>query len=295
MVPKKKQTEALKAEKLEAVCKKQGRARNLAGVRCRMAIHRGVTRSIGLKDERAVKKQIKAARDALAVAASISSYKPVAKKPGHRKAVYAAHRSACAVALDVNDTLAKMPADAPEDVRAAAKKALAGTDSKPGLFQRACECARDTIALSDITTSEADKGKDQAAMTSRGCFLDRSKVKAQRGGPDRAFSGNAKDIAAANTHEALLLDYAKTRDVGLNRCRQKAMTKGMLSDKAKMEKCACGEIKRYKFPKEKGRKDIAITIPIVATDLGVNVTVNAPGKVSKCGPLVGKMSKVKAK
>ncbi len=284
MVPKAKISDGLKAARLTDDCESQINSRDLVGLRCRLAVYNNLNRDEAITDPLAVERQRDAAQNAIKTAQSIATYSPVKKKKGHGENKYLAHKAACQVALDVHDRLNKLPAGTPASVAAAADKALRGDG---GLFQAACECARDTVVLAQpLDLSESEKGALQSALTSRGCFLDKSKIATKRGGPSSSFEGEASAIAAQNTADAMFKDYAKARDVGLKRCRQKWVGPARVKDKKKAESCVCTEIKRWRFPKERGRPDTTVKLD-VAPKLTVDVVVAANGKVKSCGPLGG--------
>lgn len=281
---------ALKAAGLEAQCTKAAqKSRDLDGVACRLAVFSHLSQKAPLSSEAALKRRVKAAEDARATADSIASYKPLHKKPTFDRERFEAHRQACRVVLDAYDAVKAMrPAD--KTLASASKAALGGPDD--GLFKNACECARDTIGLTaGVGLSADEQGALQSVLTSRGCFLDKSKVSKDRGGPESSFSGRAGELAEASTDEAALLDYAKVRDIGLERCRAKALdARGQLTDKKELKRCACGEINRWSFPKKRGRPDMKVTVPLIKGKVGVEVEVTAPGKVKSCGPLAGPLA-----
>jgi hypothetical protein len=285
MVPAAKRAEALKALGLQSRCTDAVlRSRELPGIGCRLAIFSYLTARAPLASPADLKKRMKAAEDALNAAESIATYKPLKKSPNLEQFRLFAHEQACRTVLESYDAIsAAGRASGPLKMEAA--KAAGSTDE--GLFKQACECAQTTISLSGPgRASVEERGRLQTLLTKRSCFLDKSKLASKRGGPESEFSERAGEVIEANTDEARLLDYAKARDIGLDRCRTKSAPGGRVTDKGGLKRCACGEVKRWRFPKERGRADVEIVVPIVK-GVGVRVTVNAPGKVTSCGPLEG--------
>jgi len=292
MVPPAKIKKALVDAGLAEKCTNEVlRTSELVGLQCRLAVQRGLAQELVVDGAPSVERRAALARDASTAAAAIAEYTPLSKKPGFGREQYEAHRQACAVVVETYDALKQAPATAAPEVRAAVDRALTGENN---LFDAACACTQSAVSLADGAGAGIDeKGALQAGLTSRGCFLDKSKLKAERGGPESSFTGAAESIAAANTDEARLLDYAMARAVGLDRCKDKGFEGPKLVEKKKLESCVCGEIARFAFPKEKGRSDVKIVMPLRGPNLGVEVVVTAVGKVSTCGPLVGPLAERK--
>jgi hypothetical protein len=260
----------------------------LVGLQCRLAVHRSLAAELPPDSPTSTERRIVFARDAAVAATAIAAYAPLSKKPGFGREQFDAHQQACSVVVDAYDALKSVPASAPADLRLVVDKGLAG---QGGLFDAACNCTQSAVRLADGANASLDeKGALQAQLTSRGCFLDKSKIRAERGGPESSFTGEATRIAAANSVEARLLEYAQTRAVGLERCKDKGFEGVRLVDRGKLKNCVCGEISRFSFPKEKDRADVTITLPLRGADLGVEVVITAAGKVSTCGPLVGPLA-----
>jgi hypothetical protein len=285
MVPAAKRAEALKALGLDSRCTDAVlRSRELPGFGCRLAIFSYLNAKSPLATPADLAKRTSAADEALAAAESIATYEPLKKTPNLEQFRVFAHEQACRTVLEAYDAIsAAGRASGPLQVEATK---AAGTNDK-GLFKQACECAQTTASLAGpAQLSVEERGRLQTVLTKRSCFLDKSKLAVNRGGPESEFSGRAGQVIEANTDEARLLDYAKARDIGLDRCRSKSAPGGRVTDKGGLKQCACGEIKRWRFPKERGRADVEIVVPLVK-GVGVRVTVNAPGKVTSCGPLEG--------
>jgi hypothetical protein len=292
LVPAAKIEKGLKAAYLDEKCTRDAlKTPELIGIQCRLAVHRSLAAELLPVDATSTERRVALARDAVIAAKSIAEYTPLSKKPGFGREQFDAHQQACTVVVEAYDALKGAPASASPDVRAVVDKALSGEGN---LFDAACGCTQASVGLADGANASLDeKGSLQSALTSRGCFLDKSKIKAERGGPDSAFTGEATRIAAANSVEARLLDYAQTRAVGLDRCKDKGFEGVRLVDRGKLKGCVCGEISRFSFPKEKGRADATIVLPLRGADLGVQIVVTAVGKVATCGPLVGPLAEQK--
>ena len=279
---------ALKAAGLEKSCDRNAlKSREIGGLACRLAVYSRVANRGAVKSEKDVRARADVAKDGLAAAKTVADYKPLARKPGLAENRFFAHREACGAVLTAYDAIAAADATADD----ATKKAIAeivGTE-KQGLFKDACVCAQKTIALATAANRSVDeRGQLQGELTKRGCFLNREAVKSQRAsGPSNDFSGAAGEVAASNTVAARLLDYASARDIDFNRCRDKHVDGTRITAPRKLERCACGEVGRWRFPKERGRPNIEIDVPVVKGQAKLKLKVNAPGKVVDCGPLAG--------
>lgn len=268
------------------------RSHELNGVGCRLVVHTSVAKRKGLTTPKDVDARLLAAKDAWLTARTIAEYEPVLKPPRLGPDRFEAHRRACEGVLDAWDALRAVPRAAAPELRAATDAALANASfGGLPLGEAACGCTATTLELSSAANASVEvTGALQSALTSRGCFLDESKVRAERGGPETRFSGRAKTLAEQSTDEAQLVAFAKTRDVGLARCRDKFLPKGVLRDKDGMKQCVCGEVQRWTFPKKKERPELSVLLPVFDDRLGVRVSVSAPGKVTSCGPLEGPLT-----
>lgn len=268
------------------------RSGELNGVACRLVVHSSLSKAKPLASAKDVQRRVTAAKDAWLTARTIASYAPLTKLPRLDEDRFEAHRRACDGLVDAWDALRGVPKAAAPELRAAVDAAL----KEPGFGEQAigeaaCACTAKTLELSTAGGASLElTGALQGTLTSRGCFLDASKIRAERGGPKARFSGRAKTLSEQSTDEAQMVAYAKTRDVGLERCRDKFLAKGVLGDKSGMEKCVCGEVKRWTFPKKKGRPELVVLLPVYDERLGVQVGVSAPGKVTSCGPLQGALA-----
>lgn len=270
-------------EELYKTCNGNMKKTDLTGIRCRLKVfNERTSRPMKSLKARDVKKQVKAAKSAIKAGKSIAAYKPIKKKPGHREKKYRAHKEACAVALGVYDRFERL--DSTPLSPKVKKMIVDSLGGKKGIARQACECARDTVVLAQTLDLPADeRGGLQGALTSRGCFLDKSKIAAGRGGPKSQFLGKtANDVVKKNSAEGMMLEFVKTRDVELNRCRDKWFAPGKVKDKAKAEKCFCRQMARWKFPKERGRKDMTVALPL-NKNYKVDVLIAANGKNKACG------------
>lgn len=265
------------------------RSPELNGVACRLVVHTSLWKGKSLTTASDVTARVEAAKDAWLAATSIASYDPLTKPRRLDEDRFEAHRRACEALVDAWDGLRAVPKASVPELRAAVDAALAEKSfgDKP-LSEAACACTVQALDFSQSGGASLEvSGALQGTLTSRGCFLDESKIRAERGGPKARFSGRAKALSEQSTDEAQVVAYAKTRDVGLARCRDKFLQTGTLGDKSGMEKCVCGEVQRWTFPKKRGRPELRVLVPVYDERLSVSVGVSAPGKVTACGPLEG--------
>lgn len=282
---------AFKARGLADRCSNETfRSKEISGVLCRLAYFAEQSAATPLASRADIDKRLIAARDALRTANSLASYKPLNQPPGLAEKVFTGHSLACDVMLESYDALSAVPKSKKSGLHSYAKKAMKDFSYKKtkGLHEAVCRCTQRSLNLGSAAGASMEKlGGLQQAMTGRSCFLDQSKLKSERGGPNTQFVGKAKEVAADSSTEGKFLTYAKSRDFGLDRCRSKNISGGMIKDKARLKQCVCGDIRRWSFPKERGRADTAVSIPIVANLVSVQVNVKANGKVAACGPLEG--------
>jgi hypothetical protein len=269
------------------------KSKELMGVACRLAVFSHRARAGTPKSSRDVEARMSSAKDAHAAAVQISGFDPLTKPPGLAKSRFEAHRQACRAVREAWDAVRGVPKSSAAAVVASADKALATKlAGDKTLRDVACDCTAESLSLAQSAGVGLDvAGELQGAMTSRGCGLDATKIKAERGGPATKFTGAAAKVAEASTDEAQLLAYAKTRDIGFDRCRDSYLSVSKIKDAKKLLKCACGEVTRWSFPKKRGRPDTEVVIPIREGMLGVRAKISAPGKVLDCGPLEGKLVK----
>ena len=220
----------------------------------------------------------------------MATYKPLNQPPGLAEQIFTGHSLACDVLLETYDALNGLPKSKKSGLHAYAAKAMKGFSDKKnkGLHDAACRCTQRSLNLGSAAGASLEKlGGLQQAMTGRSCFLDQSKIKSERGGPNTEFVGKAKEVAEDSSTAGKFLTYAKTRDFGLDRCRSKNISSGIIKDQSRLKQCVCGDIRRWSFPKERGRPETSVAIPIVENLVSVQVKIKANGKVADCGPLEG--------
>lgn len=262
----------------------------LSGMICRLAVHGHQSAARAVKSPADVDARLRSAQDAWDAAETIAAYTPVTKRPGLPQRLFEGHQLACRTVVETYDALAAVPRSADAKLKARVDTALASFGRKDAetLHDAACRCTQKSLALGGAASAPVERlGALQGTLTGRSCFLDQDKVKTERKGPQTAFTGTAKALAAQNTKEAQLRAYAKTRDLDLGRCREKDIPFGAIKDKERLEKCVCGEVRRWRFPKERGRPELELLLPVDQERVGVRVKVQANGKVSSCGPLEG--------
>lgn len=280
---------ALKAAKLDEECSRSRlKTREIQGLQCRLALFAAQAKAIPADSDANLQKLLDMARLAEATAKSVANYRPLTKKPGLKENKFEAHDRACNVIENVVSQLRTVPQTASPALLQAAKAAQTGAGDAYNVQRASCECMKGSAALAgNASVSIEVRGAIQGKLTSQGCLLDKGALKSSRGGPS-GFSGNAAGVAAAASDEGLLLEYAKARDIGLNRCRGKYISSAnKISRPKKLKSCACDEMKRWRFPKKRGRPDIEVAIPIQAGAAALKVTVGAAGKVKACGDIVG--------
>ncbi len=285
--------QALREASLEEQCPAATlRSAELRGVRCRLAVFSHFQKKRALKGPADVKAAASAAEAALAAATSLSSYDPLTRSTLHDEDRFGAHRLACGAAVTAWDSLRAPPKGASDATRTAASEALAAPLGSFGLLgEAACACTARSLELAPGAGATLELlGALQGTLTARGCFLDESKVKAQRGGPETRFSGAAAQYSADSTDTAALVAYAKTRDMSFNRCRDKFLGPAHVKDKDGMKACLCAELAKWRFPPKRERPEMDVRLPVHDEALYVVVKVSPPGQVLSCGPLEGALA-----
>jgi hypothetical protein len=269
------------------------RAAELRGMRCRLAVFAHLQKKRGIKGAAGVKATALAAEAALGAASSLASYDPLTRTPLHDEDRFGAHRLACGAAVAAWDALRAPPKGADEATRRMASDALAAPLGTFGpLGEAACACTARSLELAPGAGATLELvGALQGTLTARGCFLDESKVKAERGGPETLFSGDAARFSDDSTDAAALVAYAKTRDVSFTRCRDKFLGPAHVKDKNALQGCLCGELGKWRFPPKRERPEIDVRLPVREDSLFVVVKVSPPGEVLSCGPLEGALAR----
>ncbi|MCP4503154.1 MAG: hypothetical protein GY822_24725 [Deltaproteobacteria bacterium] len=281
---------ALKGVGLQDTCTRSMlKTKEIQGVRCRMALYQASAKKAALKTEGDFAKRLEHAKTALQTAKSIHAYSPMLKKPGLARHQFEAHKQSCATVLDAYDAIKALPNTSPARLRVLQKRALIGEGDAFNVYAAACDCTKKSLQLAGPARASLDEsGELQGILTSRGCLVNRERLKSEREGPS-GLSENAQKIAKANTDVSVLLDYAKARDIGLDRCRQKYVSSvGKVKKVGKMERCVCEEVKRWRFPKKRGRADVEFQLPVDGENVQAKLVIVAVGKIEECGPLSGK-------
>lgn len=267
------------------------KTQELIGFACRLAIVAAEERASALTTPDRVATRLEAARLGAESARVIEGYVPLHAPPSHGVHRLEAHRRACSLMLDLWDALRAARRSGPLQVRGAAERALEANfiDDKP-LASAACTCAAQTVGFAAEAGATVESSAQlQAILTSRGCFLDEDQVRSERPAPSLDDSPQRPTTAADDSPSARLLAYARTREVNMARCVDKHLPRGLLNDRAGMEACVCGELAKWSFPKERGRPDVRLELPLLHDRLFVTAAVGANGKVTSCGPLSGPM------
>ena len=280
---------ALQAKGLEETCTRSMlKTREIQGVRCRMALHQALAKNTVPNSAKAFEERLGFAKVAIQVAQSVHEYSPMHPKPGFARHQFEAHHQSCSTVLDAYDAIKALPSSSPAEVLEAQNLALKGSGDAFNIYTAACDCTKKSLQLAAPAGLSLDEsGALQGVLTSRGCLLNREKMKSEREGPS-GFTGKAGEIAKANTEVSTLLTYAKARDIGLDRCREKYVSSiGRVEKVGGMERCVCDEVKRWGFPKKRGREDVEFDLPVVEGKLDIKLIIVAVGKVKECGPLSG--------
>jgi len=287
---KAEQQAALKEVGLEKTCSRSMlKTKEIQGVRCRLALHQAASKKHAPTTVAGIEARLEAAKQALSAAETVHGYAPLLRKPGLARHKFEAHKQACATVLDAYDDIKALPNTVADAVLKAKARALTGAGDAFNVYTAACECTKSSLSLAGpARASQEENGALQGILTSRGCLVNREKLKSSRSGPSGFSSGKANAIAKQNSDANVLLDYAKARDIGLDRCRSKYISTGGQVDKVgKLERCVCEEVKRWRFPKKRGRDDITLQLPVSGKLVSAQLIVTGNGKVKECGPLSG--------
>lgn len=269
---------ALKSTTLVEQCPRDGlRQADLSGVRCRAALSAAILRARGLAKPADLKARTSLFADLSRTAASVSSWEPLSPPPGFGRARFDAHLALSGALMALYDEIT-----AAKDRGPLARDAAAWLAAGPDPKSLACQAAQRSVELATGADASAEeRGTAQALLTSHACFLDESRL---RGAP-RAAAGPRQDAGETVTNTSAddkIQSYAATRSMDLERCTKHLDAAGAPADSAKLEKCACGAIGRWKLP---ATGQAASTSLPVSVRVGVQVDVAANGAVSRCGPL----------
>lgn len=202
--------------------------------------------------------------DLVAAAGQVSTWAPLSPPPGLARARFDAHRALSAAAMTTLNDL----------ISAGVKVDKPAKDGACGAAQRSLELA----VGADATLEE--RGTLQALLTSHQCGLDESKLKVEpKPGLALKDSADAREVAASTSESGVILAYAQSRSIDLERCEKHLDLAGRPKDAKKLEQCACGAIGRWSLPKPKAATNARV--PVVGKS-SVDIEVAPTGAVAKC-------------
>ncbi len=151
---------------------------------------------------------------------------------------------------------------------------------------RACACAERTVTLAISADAPPDEQAHvQGLITSQRCFLasDAPTTSTPRG-PSGLSQGSAvtQVAAAAASPAGRLTAFAESRAVELQRCTDKGIANGRITDAPKLDRCACGVVSRWKLPL--GTDDGRVAVDLALGEGVVLPVVVEGGAVATCGP-----------
>jgi hypothetical protein len=279
---------ALKTLQIQEKCPLRNlKTSEIGGIACRLAIYSYLQQKKKIKHPRHVDQRLHAIRISLKAAGDLSSYQPLNPRPDLAQQQYLGHRHASELIMKSYDELLEI-ARAKES-KTQAHAALLIKDQGRVLFQAACETTRDTVFLANRARAPIqEQGNLQRVITSHRCFLDETKLNAVKAKSNARPQVN-KDAAgdSPSAPEQALLAFAKTRSIDLKRCKKKFFRLGHMTNQKKMRACLCKQMKRWRFPKQKGRSLTTLRIPVIETKYWMNIEVSAIGHVTSCGALEG--------
>lgn len=272
--------EALAATGLGERCSPDAlKTTDLVGIECRGALAAALLRARPVETPADVVARKALFADLTHTAAQVASWTPLSPRPGLGRARFDAHRALSRALLGLYDDL--VAAQQREAVRTDVDAWLR---AKPDPKTLGCQAARRSVELSvggDATPEE--RGAAQALLTSHQCFLDESRLRVKpRPGVALKDSKDAALVAAQTSSEAAIKGYAASRSIDLERCGKHLDAAGKPRDAAKLEKCACGAVARWKLPAV--AKPTTTVLPVGGL-VGVTLDVAAGGVVARCGPL----------
>lgn len=267
---------AILADPALEACRQAPRAAGIAALPCRLALIAPLVKAPPASPAELKARQALLA-DVLDAAAWVSAWEPDRPLPGLRRARLDGHRRACSVAFDGATSLDAVTVAAIQGEARAAAAALR---------TRACECAQRTVGLAVGADAPPDEQAGiQGILTSQRCLLAAEQpATAPPRGPDDLSRGSAvtQKAAAAASPAGRLLAFAESRSVELQRCTDKGVTAGRITDAAKLDRCACGVVGRWKLPLKKDDGRVEADLPLGAGVL-LPVVVDA-GAIVSCGP-----------
>jgi rhodanese-related sulfurtransferase len=264
------------ADPVFEACRADPRAAGLVALPCRLALVATLLRAPPATPAELKARQALLA-DVVDAAAWASEHVPDRPTPGLRRARLDAHRRACEVLFD---GAASFDAVTTPSLQAEARAAAAA------LRERACSCAQRTVTLAVGADAPPDEQAEvQAVLTGQRCFLGAdAPVAVPPRGPDDLSRGSVttRKAAAAASPAGRLLAFAATRTVELQRCTEKGIAGGRITDAPRLDRCACGVVTRWKLPLQKSDGRVEAELPL-ADGVVLPVVVDA-GAVVSCGP-----------
>jgi hypothetical protein len=130
-----------------------------------------------------------------------------------------------------------------------------------------------------------ERGALQGLLTSHRCFLDDSRLVAERK-PGEVLAGNkdAATVKASLGAAGVMRQYAESRAIDFDRCTGKFLdVGGRPTDLPKLETCVCGAVKRWTFPPRDA--ETRAVLPVGKHALDVEVVAAPAGAVTGCGQL----------
>jgi hypothetical protein len=269
---------ALQEAALVDTCKDTLTVAGLTGLACRGVVAVAAARKRPLEKPADVDARNALFLDVQHAAANVRAFEPLSPQPGFTRMRFDTHRALTMSLAHLYDDFDAVPAQSAAHARADEIH----TSSKPHL----CETAAASLELAQgADASVEERGAIQSILTSHRCFLDESRLTAQPK-PGQALKDNqdASKVGETVGDAGTLKQYAQARAIDMQRCTDKLLdAAGKPTDNKKLEDCACGVIKRWKFPQR--ASDTTASLPIVDGHIDINVTVAAAGTTSVCGPI----------
>jgi hypothetical protein len=256
-------------------CRAEPFAPGIGALPCRLALVGALVRSPPTSAAELTQRQAMLA-DLADAAAWAAEHTPEHPQQGLRRTRLDAQRRACSLIFEGAAVLDTTTTTLKADAHAAATSART----------RACACAERTVTLAISADAPPDEqAQVQGVITSQRCFLngDAPTTSTPRGpGGFARGSAVAQVAAAAASPAGRLTSFAESRTVELQRCTDKGIVDGAIADGAKLDRCACGVVSRWKLPLGKDDGRVAADLPL-AEGVVLPVVVEA-GKVTTCGP-----------
>ena len=263
------------------------RSPEFAGVACRLALFSHAHKMRKLHRVRDIDRLLQALRIALRSAGDLIRYAPLNPPPELENYQFLGHQNASSFIMNSYDALKRKASSRPSKAQKYAAELI--SDQGRILFRAACETTRDSVYLAgQARVSIESQASLQRMLTSHQCFLDESKLMVEKEKARRGPDSSSNPPPAKRSAEALLSDFANTRLIDIKRCQEKYYLLGRAADRQRIQECSCKQMKRWKFPKEKGRPLTRIRIEVIQNQYWMNVSVSALGRVETCSALKGK-------